>query len=282
MKQNKPFFDITEYKINADAKFTIALTADLHSMPCDKIIRILAERRPSLIAVAGDLVDGRTKDARNAGSILEIETGSLAFLKQAVKIAPTYYALGNHDAALTDDDLETICSIGVNILDNSYATIQSRLHIGGLTSAVVTASRRLRLEHPEIGFRNGSLFQKIPIAERGKYKELARVPDTVWLDGFEKLEGIKILICHHPEYWALREPMLSRYNLNVVLSGHSHGGQWRIGNQGIFAPGQGFFPKYTAGVHRFRDNHLVVSRGLANTTCVPRINNCCEVVMINI
>ena len=66
-------------------------------------------------------------------------------------------------------------------------------------------------------------------------------------------------------------------DFDLILSGHAHGGQWRIGRQGIFAPSQGLFPRLTEGVH---DGRLLISRGLANRTPVPRLNNPPETVYI--
>ena len=61
------------------------------------------------------------------------------------------------------------------------------------------------------------------------------------------------------------------------MSGHAHGGQWRIFGRGVYAPGQGIFPKYTSGVI---DGRCVISRGLSNHTHVPRIFNPPELVMV--
>ena len=63
----------------------------------------------------------------------------------------------------------------------------------------------------------------------------------------------------------------------LVLSGHAHGGQWQFFGHGVWAPGQGWWPRYTKGVYVGR---LVVSAGLSNTTWVPRICNPTEVVYI--
>ena len=50
-------------------------------------------------------------------------------------------------------------------------------------------------------------------------------------------------------------------------------------NMGVFAPGQGIFPKYTSGLY---DGKLIVSRGLGNQTPYPRINNEEEIIVIDI
>ena len=86
----------------------------------------------------------------------------------------------------------------------------------------------------------------------------------------------KVLICHHPEYYP---KYLKDMPIDIIVSGHAHGGQWRFFGRGVFAPGQGLFPKYTSGVY---DGRLVVSRGLKKTIIPPRIFNPREVVIIDV
>ena len=75
--------------------------------------------------------------------------------------------------------------------------------------------------------------------------------------------------------------MLKDRKIDLVLSGHAHGGQIRVMGQGIFSPGQGLFPKYTAGIHRGKYGSMVISRGLSNPySYVPRLGNPCEVVYV--
>jgi predicted MPP superfamily phosphohydrolase len=68
-------------------------------------------------------------------------------------------------------------------------------------------------------------------------------------------------------------------DIDLILSGHVHGGQMRVLGKGIFSPGQGLFPKY---FHGFHDNRLIVSAGTSNTVSLPRWGNPCEVVIINL
>ncbi len=98
---------------------------------------------------------------------------------------------------------------------------------------------------------------------------------TEWLDEFAALPQYHILLCHHPELYS---PLLKERNIELIVSGHAHGGQIRIGGKGLYAPGQGFFPKYTKGVY---DKRLVVSAGLSdNGGIIPRVNNPTEVVVL--
>ena len=103
--------------------------------------------------------------------------------------------------------------------------------------------------------------------------------ESAWLDIFENQDGYKVLLCHHPEYWSLREPWLSEKRIDFVLSGYAHGSQVRFFGRGLYTPGQGWFPKYTGGVY---DGKRIISRGLANTAGVPRVFNQLEIVYLEV
>ena len=88
-----------------------------------------------------------------------------------------------------------------------------------------------------------------------------------------------VLLSHRPELAVVYD----RYDVDLVLSGHAHGGQFRlplIG--GLYAPDQGLFPKYTAGVYEMTDLTMVVSRGLGNSIFPLRFNNRPEVVVVTL
>lgn len=77
-----------------------------------------------------------------------------------------------------------------------------------------------------------------------------------------------LALAHKPQYIKF----YSTLPINLAFSGHAHGGQIRIGGRGLFAPGQGVFPKYTCGMYRVKFLTLLVSRGLGGKTPL-RINN---------
>ncbi len=97
-----------------------------------------------------------------------------------------------------------------------------------------------------------------------------------WLDEFEQEDGFKLLLCHQPEYY---KKNLKNRNIDLIFSGHAHGGHWRFFGIPVFAPGQGIFPKYTSGCY---DSKLVVGRGLADSRMVPRLFNPIEIVVVEL
>ena len=96
------------------------------------------------------------------------------------------------------------------------------------------------------------------------------------LSDMEAEPGVKVLMCHRPEDYI---HYLRGSRVDLVLSGHAHGGQIRLGGRGLYAPGQGFFPRYTHGV---ADGRMIISAGASNPSPVPRIGNPREVLLIEL
>ncbi len=252
----------TTYKLKStklDGKIRVALVSDLHDRCVDAVIKALERERPDIIAVVGDLTsrldcsEGEIPCCDNGRPVSHAQAFRL--LRASAELAPTYYSLGNHELCghkyrlnagrlCRDENLKLIADSGVTLLDDSFVKAPNGILIGGLTS----------------GHTNEDL-----------------IPHTGWLEGFSALDGFKLLLCHHPEYYP---KYLSALDMDLILSGHAHGGQIRLFGRGLYAPGQGILPKYTSGVH---DGRLVIGRGLANTGgIIPRLFNRRELVMIEI
>lgn len=172
----------------------------------------------------------------------------LEFLGAAAQIAPVYYSPGNHER-IDRSGAEEIAGTGAVLLDNSFSVFRG-IYVGGLASGF----KRRRV----------SSFEKTP------------PPDLRWLGRFAMLPGFKLLLCHHPEYYP---DYIKPLDIDIILAGHAHGGQWRFFGRGVFAPGQGLFPALTSGVI---DGRMVISRGLANTVSVPRLFNPTELVIVHL
>ncbi|HAE80847.1 MAG TPA: hypothetical protein DCG70_04690 [Lachnoclostridium sp.] len=250
---------------------SLALLSDLHNADPEAVLSSLRSHRPDLICITGDvLYGGRPEDDR---SPLETQTNVLPFLSACAAIAPTCLSLGNHEWVADQEDLRLLSSTGVTVLDNEWKSITvgaKEIVIAGLTSGYVTDYRVFRAES------DGTV--RYPRREDlygigGATRAAAHKPETDWIPSFTSQPGYKIILSHHPEYW----PLLKDENIDLILSGHAHGGQWRFFGHGVWSPGQGWWPRYTKGVY---ENRLVVSAGLSNTTWVPRLFNPTEVVYI--
>ena len=248
----------TIYKYNTPLR--IALLADLHDREFGWITDSLKAHKPDIICIAGDLV--HRVDTDTDGLVIDQTQYVLPFLKASAKIAPTFMSLGNHEWTLCGEDIATMAETGVTVLDNSFVRFKNVV-IGGLSSAGVTAYREYCKGKPE----------RYPEWNYGDRPD-ATEPNVSWLGDFCQQDGYKILLSHHPEY---RDRYLKGLPIDLVLSGHAHGGQIRLFGQGMFAPGQGVLPKFTSGVH----GNMIISKGLANTAgMVPRLFNPREVVYI--
>lgn len=98
------------------------------------------------------------------------------------------------------------------------------------------------------------------------------------------MPGIKIVLSHYPEnFKAIGDKSYYKYKFDLMFSGHAHGGQFRIPLiGGLYAPAQGIFPKYTAGIHKGIKNNLIISRGLGNSGFPLRLFNKPEIVVVTI
>lgn len=247
----------SEYSVRlGGVSMRIAVAADLHNSDWDDIIAVIAGAEPDIIAVPGDLCGSLARCSEPQGEVTgryieEARSNEIgfAFLAAAVKIAPVYGSVGNHEAEVSEENRRRYAATGAVLLDNSYVTL-GNVKLGGVST----------------GGAHGLWHKSNP-------------PDVKWIESFSRLDGVKILLSHHPEYW---ERHIRGLGIGLTISGHAHGGQWRAFGRGLFAPGQGLFPKYTSGVHRYGDEYLVVSRGLRKECGVPRINNPPQVVIINI
>ena len=174
----------------------------------------------------------------------------LDFLGFASQIAPTFVSIGNHDRHFGSSADDRIREAGAVPLDNDFT------HFGGIVI--------------------GGLSSGYPSGPHGREK-VTPPPNGRWLSRFCCEKGFKLLLCHHPEYY---EETVKPFPIDLTVAGHAHGGQWRFFGRGIYAPGQGLFPKYTAGL--YDGGRLLVGRGLGNPYPVPRIFNPPEIIVLNL
>lgn len=168
---------------------------------------------------------------------------ALSFASKAVRIAPCYYITGNHEHRLKGD---------------LYTQLLTGLEDLGVN---VLDDREVLLER---GVDTISLT--------GHFWG-----DTDEIGTLSSHDGYRILLSHQPEDFG--NYVSAGYDL--VLSGHAHGGQFRVPFVGgVYAPGQGLFPEYDAGLYSEGSTDMIVSRGIGNSTIPLRLNNRPEVVLI--
>ena len=228
--------------------FRIAQVSDLHNAEFGEdqqdLVRMLKETDPDCIVLTGDLVDSRRTRIDVA----------VAFAEQAVQIAPTYYVTGNHEARIS-----------------GYGALKQGLESAGVT---VLEKERVELE------REGETIALWGIHDPGFF---AGEEESVLAEQLSDLaqagDGYTILLAHRPEFFSV----YVQAGVDLVLSGHAHGGQIRLPFVGgLIAPGQGLFPEYDAGLYTEGDTHMVVSRGIGNSVFPFRVNNRPEIVVVTL
>ncbi|HDR4424267.1 TPA: metallophosphoesterase [Bacillus cereus] len=245
--------DITSTKIPSTFKgFKILQISDLHNKKFgdnqDVLVQKIKSINPNIVVITGDLIDSKSYDA-------EV---SMGLIRELVKEYPIYFVTGNHEkwSGKYNDLEKELKKHNVTVLRNEHVTIQKEEQKINL----------LGIDDPE--FATGNRDEG-----NGVKNEISKAKFEMNLDTYN------VLLSHRPEF-------LTEYadeQIDLVLSGHAHGGQVRlpfIG--GLVAPNQGVFPTYTAGVYEKQNTSMVVSRGLGNSIIPQRIFNRPELVVVQL
>ncbi len=250
--------EITEYKIRSSRVpeafdgFRIAQVSDLHNAEFgeknSKLLKILSETCPDAIVLTGDLIDSRNTDVAIA----------LTFASKAVQIAPVYYVTGNHEARVAEyEELKNgLAEAGVTVLDNQ------KIRITRDGECIIF----MGIDDPS--FQSDYLFGDAELVAQQAITSLQNDAD-----------GFTVLLSHRPELFDLYVDS----GIDLVFSGHAHGGQFRLPFVGgLAAPNQGLFPKYDAGQFIEENTSMIVSRGVGNSIIPFRINNPPEIVVVEL
>ena len=232
--------------------FEIAQVSDLHNTEFGEensdLLELLSEVEPHVIVLTGDLIDSRQTD-------IEI---ALDFAGKAVQIAPVYYVSGNHESRVPEyEQLKTgLVDLGVTVLENQKVQITK-------DGESITL---MGIQDPS--FSTDYLFGDAESVSRQAISSLQNESD-----------GFTVLLSHRPELFYLYVDT----GVDLVFSGHAHGGQFRLPFVGgLVAPNQGFFPKYDAGQFTEENTTMIVSRGVGNSIIPFRINNPPELIVVEL
>lgn len=232
--------------------YRIAHISDLHNAKIGEnnknLIAMLQDAEPDIIAITGDLIDSRNTD-------IEI---AIQFAEEAVKIAPCYYVTGNHEARVSEyDDLKNgLTELGIIILEDERVDLDKN-------SETITL---IGINDPS--FKSDYLFGDSETVVETHLQEL-----------MNESYSFTLLLSHRPELFEI----YVNNEVDLVLSGHAHGGQFRLPFVGgLVAPNQGLFPKYDAGLYTEENTNMIVSRGIGNSILPFRFNNRPEVILIEL
>ncbi len=247
-------YEIESEKV--ENRVRIALVTDLHSCKYGKdqkkLIKALEKQDPDVVLLGGDIFDDEIPPENTK-----------KFISGIAGKYPCYYVTGNHEWWCEDEVFLSYMSFleenGVKILSGSAETVEingEKINICGIDDP----DARTLDAYGEYSWLEKQLEEVNKTSQNGNYT---------------------VLLAHRPSFFE----EYCKYDFDLVLSGHAHGGQWRIPFliNGLYSPSEGFFPDYTGGEYEDGSTTMIVSRGLAReTTIVPRIFNRPELVIIDI
>ena len=234
-------------KINKSIK--LAVVSDFHNTNAEIVIRHVHDIHPDAVLIPGDVIDEN------------FSMKSTEKLFKGLSPWPVYFVSGNHEykKGRTYSDFNQLKQLldkyRIVSVDNDFRTVElkeQKIWIGGIKDHCSDKTK----DPDELDQKN---------------------IDLVCRNLDDKL--FSVLMMHRPEQYQMLEP----YSIDLVVSGHAHGGQWRLpGINGLFAPQQGLFPKRAGGVYPMKHGIHLVSRGLAHYWFLPRILNHREINVIEI
>lgn len=258
----------SETEISSSSTVKIIQISDFHSNKFgkneEKLISLIKQEQPDLIFITGDFFEYKKGEKGISNS--------LQLLQGISGLCPIYYVSGNHEYYYghTNESSFLIKDYGGTILDNTISQIQ----INGIDFVIAGIEDPIYFVPPEERKKDAKNDDAYLPMLKELSEKAAKTPGD-----------FHILLAHRPEY-------IDFYKadgvFDLILSGHAHGGQWRLPPliNGLYAPGQGVFPKYAGGRYDFVDDNkksstFIVSRGLSyQEPFFPRFFNRIELVEI--
>lgn len=239
-------YTVASPKLTAEVR--LAVVTDFHSSDnADDVVAMVASCAPDAVLMVGDMFDDDTQNRPTERT--------LSLMRQLSAQYPCYYVSGNHEEWTGEMDAlyQQTEEAGVTVLR--------------MSSGVLTV-RGQRIALCGIPDPYEMVFSGAPDTEEQLRQAMENVDSA----------DFTVLLAHRPELLA----KYAQFPFDLVVSGHAHGGQVRIPGvlNGLYAPNQGWFPKLAGGAYTQDGTTLIVSRGLAVRTRLPRIFNRPEVVLV--
>lgn len=253
------FLTVNEYKFVTDKvtqEITMVVLSDLHEHEFgdgnDDLVKKIYAQKPDLILLGGDILNN---DSKNSDIPCEL-------IQKLSESAPVYYALGNHEIAY---------------MDNGHSELIQQLKNVG---AVVLERKYVDLEIDGISLRLGGLYD---YAFGLNSDDIDDEKVRMFLENFQDTEVLKVMVAHRPDSFVFGDAA-SVWNIDLVVSGHNHGGQIVIPFfGGLYGGDQGWFPQYIHGMYQKENIEIFVTSGLgSNGQVLKRFNNLPEIAVLRI
>ena len=258
-------YDFESEKVEEPIK--IIQLSDLHGKQFGfgnrRLIEAVGREEPDLIFMTGDMYSDNQRQYKR----------TLRLISEMREIAPVYFSLGNHEELYIweygKECLSEFEEAGAVLCEKDCIDVDvngNRVRIGGTIGYALS-----------VDFWEASTGKK---AYKYYYEE--EFEQQRYMLRFEKTDALKLLLLHRPEgptLWAKD----GWYDVDLVFSGHTHGGIVRIPKiGGLISPEEGFWPEYDYGLYPMNGVNTIISSGLGNSAVVPRINNVPEIVSVTI
>lgn len=255
------FIHVETVSVKTDVASPIRIVhlTDLHNAQFgknnEKLVDKVTAQKPDIIIMSGDMLN---EDDPNSSIIISL-------ISDLSLIAPVYFGYGNHEKhweKIHGQDLRPLLEqAGASVVDNDY----------------------IDLEFKGTKLRIGGYMAYYPVPHMSTHDETQQTLELAFAEDFENTNRLKILINHIPTGW-VDWNYVNKYPVDIVFSGHYHGGMIRIPilNQGVYAPYVGLFPPFTKGVYTGQKATCILSAGLGIEHHIPRFYNPPEIVVVNL
>lgn len=264
---------ITQYEIVDDAipqafdGYRIVQVTDVHSIrsqeQADLLYEEIVAQYPDAIVITGDLIDSpyytEENNALKAGTTDKMAgQDTIDFVARLTENYYVYFVYGNHEMVLLDD-----------IDNNPFKVAMEEIGVIFLNNEGVKITKdeqsiyMLGIQDPATLYKDSDYAEYETHSERVN----AMMKNVMSL---KEEDLYTVVLSHRPEYFE----DYTKYDADLILTGHAHGGQVRLpGIGGLYAPGQGFFPEYTSGLLEDNQTTMIIGRGIGNSVQMPRIFN---------
>lgn len=262
--------EITEYEIKNSKipkdfdGFKIVQVSDLHNKSFGKnnseLLEKIDSENPDIVVITGDLVEGDNKNFHIALNLID----------ELIKKYEVYHIIGNHEQKSLikkyKKEYETyfkeLYNKSIKNLNNDKICLNrgnSNINIYGFI---------VPLNYYPYFFKNYK-NRKNRLADKFIQESL----------GVIDKEEYNIMLAHTPFFFEDYED----YGVDLVLSGHVHGGIIRLPLVGgVLSPNREFFPKYDFGKYEKNNTTMLLSKGLGGSKVLIRFNCKPEIVSITL
>ena len=252
-------YEYQSEKLGSGQEINVAVLSDLHDHEFGKenkkLVKKIKEQEPDLILLDGDILN---EDSENADV-------PCALIRKLKDVAPVYFSLGNHE---------------VSYMENGHTDLVGQLESAG---AVVLDESYEDIEVNGVQLRLGGLYDYAFALDGNDDAKNTPEPVKSFLEDYQNTDRLKLMMAHRPESFCFGNAS-SVWDVDLVISGHIHGGQVVLPILCcLYGGDQGWFPEYVHGMYQKDDMNIFVTSGLgSHHQLLPRFWNRPEIAMIEI